>query len=284
MPSKDERPAGGQSNLAAPAPESDADAKDAQRDALWRLRWRESTEYQGIASLRSRALMTGVSLAALVLTLWYATPLRYDLGIDSAFSAVIGLYIGLFALMIPLYPAALRVRNARRAFDDRMTLGLVSDLQEEERALAQSEDGKTDLASLWAITQKRIDLYHSIATTQAQNSFRVGQMAAVAGFGSIIALGALAAFTKSGTGAIAASVIGVAGAAMSGYIGATFMRAQAEASAQLRAFFLQPVEFSRMLGVERLLDDLTDSDRAAAVMHIITSMMPLTENRGAGRP
>lgn len=61
---------------------------------------------------------------------------------------------------------------------------------------------------------------------------------------------------------------------MSGYIGATFMKAQAESSKQLRQFFLQPVEFSRLLGVERLINTLPVEQRSAAVQNVVRTMMP----------
>lgn len=254
-------------------PSDEVDSKPDVEGALFRHQWRESSEYRDLGRWRSWALGVGAFLAATVSVVWFVV-VAGRLNMPAPLPQILGAYAAAFAFLGPLFVATLRLRDARRAFEDRMTLGLVSDLQNEERALAQSEDGKTDLASLWAITQKRIDLYHGIATAQAQKSFRVGQIAAIAGFMAVLGLGAIAAFAQSGTAAVAASVVGVAGAAMSAYIGATFMKAQAAASAQLRQFFLQPVEFSRMLGVERLLTDLPDSDRAAAVMQIIASTMP----------
>lgn len=63
---------------------------------------------------------------------------------------------------------------------------------------------------------------------------------------------------------------------MSGNIGSTFMKSQSEASAQLREFFNQPVEFSRVLSIERLIDTLDEKDRPAAVQSVINSMIPST--------
>jgi hypothetical protein len=168
----------------------------------------------------------------------------------------------------------------QRAVQDRMRLNIATELRLEEREIALSG---TDFGSLWAITQKRIDYYHEIATDQARSSFRNGQLAAYAGLLVILVVAVIAGFAKNGTAAIAASVIGVAGAGLSGYIGATFMKAQAAASAQLREYFLQPVEFSRVLAAERLLDTLDRLDRAPVVTGIIQSITSLRHAQAADR-
>lgn len=162
----------------------------------------------------------------------------------------------------------------RRHYFDRIRFGLVEALQRDEKKLAeQARDGQLDLPALWASNQRRIDVYHEIATSQAASSFKIGQIAMTSGFGVVVVLGIFAAFAKDGTASIAASVAGVAGAAMGAYIGSTFMKAQAEASAQLSQFFLQPVEFSRLLGAERLLETLEPSERTVAVQRVIETMM-----------
>lgn len=80
-------------------------------------------------------------------------------------------------------------------------------------------------------------------------------------------------FAPTGTAAIAASVVAVAGAALSGFVGATFMKSQSEASGQLREFFLQPVEFARLLGAERLLGLVTTEEaKERAIEQVIKAM------------
>lgn len=129
------------------------------------------------------------------------------------------------------------VSSAHRNFRERRLLGLSESLQENERELAESGD-ELDLPSLWAATQKRIDYYHEIATSQAEISFRTGMIASVAGFILLLVVAVLGMFATSAPAAITVGSVGVAGAAMSAYIGATFLKAQSEASAQLRQFFL----------------------------------------------
>jgi hypothetical protein len=71
----------------------------------------------------------------------------------------------------------------------------------------------------------------------------------------------LAIVADSSAGAVAAGVLGGAAAAMSGYIGSTFLRTQDLAAAQMRDYFGQPLEFSRFLAAERLLDEINDDER-----------------------
>jgi hypothetical protein len=241
-------------------------------------RWPDSTEYQDFRKFR-RNLLLGICAGCVITYIAYYIA-SFDFDFFGTGEKLLARFVWpLFAIgliyYITFFFLAVHAARQRRLFADRVKFGIVRDLQDDEQRLAEeSLDGKTDFASLWAITQRRIDLYHGIATAQAESSFKVGQRATVAGFVAVIILGIVAAFAKNGAAAIAASVIGVAGAAMSGYVGATFMKAQSEASAQLRQFFLQPVEFSRMLGVERLVETLPDSDRPAAVQQIVKSMMP----------
>jgi hypothetical protein len=160
--------------------------------------------------------------------------------------------------------------SLRQRVEDRHLLGIAASLSDEENKLA--ENG-TDFDTLWKITQRRIRYYHEIATGQARSSFRNGQIAAYTGFAVVIGVAAIAGFTSNGTGAIAASVIGVAGAGLSAYIGSTFMRAQAAASESLREYFLQPVEFSRVLAAERLIETLPEDQRSEHVGTVIRAMI-----------
>ena len=71
--------------------------------------------------------------------------------------------------------------------------------------------GDTDFGALWTATQKRLDYYHKIATTQAERSFMYGQIAAGAGFVVVIIAAFIAGFSRSTAAAIASGVAGVAG-------------------------------------------------------------------------
>lgn len=128
------------------------------------------------------------------------------------------------------------------------------------------------LVALWTNNQERIDIYQEIATKQSRESFRNGQAAILIGFWFVLLIGMFAAFSSNGTAAIAASVIGVAGAALSGFIGHTFLRSQAEASKQLRQYYEQPLDLARILSAERLLEMIDVPDRGPVVAKMVENL------------
>lgn len=150
------------------------------------------------------------------------------------------------------------------------------EIEQDENRVAQelNKTDQTDFGTLWVATQKRIGYYHRIATSQARNSFISSQLAIVAGFILLVVFGIIAAQATTAVGAISAGAVGVVGAALSAYIGATFMKAQSEASAQLREFFNQPVEFARLLGAERLIESMDEQHKSETVRQLVMSIMP----------
>lgn len=203
--------------------------------------------------------------------------------IGLAIGTVVGAYItgGLILLT--------RTR-ARRNYEDRRLLG---EAQEElkQAELEITGNASADFVTLWSATQKRLDLYHKIATTQSERSFLYGQVAAGIGFIVIIAAALVAGFSKTTAASIAAAVSGVAGGGLAAYIGKTFMKSQEAATAQLQAYFNQPLEFSRYLEAERLLSLIDENQRAASVNSIITSItnspiavQPAKDNGGETAP
>jgi hypothetical protein len=113
------------------------------------------------------------------------------------------------------------------------------------------------LAHLWAVTHRRLDLYHNIALEQSKKSFRNAQGAMVTGF-ILLAGCVIVAVTSSTTaGAVAAGSLGAVAAGLAGYVARTFVRSQEVAATHLRTYFDQPVEFSRYLAAERLVAEAT---------------------------
>lgn len=141
------------------------------------------------------------------------------------------------------------------------------------------------LSELWAVTHSRLDLYHEIATGQASRSFRNAQVAMVLGFVLLVAFVLVALRASTTAGAVVAGALGVVAAALSGYVSRTFVRSQEAAASHLRAYFDQPLEFSRYLAAERLVADsnLSDEQRAEVVTELAKAMIagPAAPNAGA---
>jgi hypothetical protein len=140
----------------------------------------------------------------------------------------------------------------------------------------QKEEDQLALRALWEVTHSRLDLYHQIATSQARRSFIAAQVASGAGFVLLVAFAVLTAHAQNTASAIATGALGAASAALAGYISRTFVRSQESAAAHLRAYFDQPLEFSRYLAAERLLAsgaDLGDDQRAAILSALVESIV-----------
>ncbi|MFE4578238.1 TRADD-N-associated membrane domain-containing protein [Streptomyces chartreusis] len=122
------------------------------------------------------------------------------------------------------------------------------------------------LARLWALTQSQLELYHKIATQQARLSFWSAQVAMTLGFALLGVFVAVALQASTTAGAIVAGGLGAVSAALAGFVGKTFVRSQETAAGHLKAYFDQPLEFSRYLAAERLVRDSgMDREQRAAV-------------------
>jgi len=151
---------------------------------------------------------------------------------------------------------------------------------------ASINDNKLALSSLWEVTHSRLDLYHQIATKQARQSFLMAEAATGIGFALLIAFAVLATQNKSTAGAITTGALGAVSAGLAGYIGRTFIRSQETAAERLRAYFDQPLDFSKYLAAERLLASagyLDSSQRETILTQIIgavVSTRPIPQKRG----
>ncbi|MCI3150208.1 hypothetical protein ELQ39_00055 [Streptomyces sp. GB4-14] len=146
-------------------------------------------------------------------------------------------------------------------------------LPSEDRATAQ-ERRDLALSTLWTLTQTRLDLYHRIATTQARRSFGTAQASMIAGFVMLAVFVGLALKVSNTTGAIVAGGLGAVSAALAGYISKTFVKSQQTAAEHLKAYFDQPLEFSRYLAAERVLTDanLPEEKRAEVVAALVQTI------------
>lgn len=141
--------------------------------------------------------------------------------------------------------------------------------------LAAEKRGPLDLTVLWALTQRRLDYYHALATSQAERSFHQAQRTVVIGFAVLVAAVIAVALAGSLVVTIVAAAIGVIGAALATVLGRAFLRAQESTTDRLHLYFEQPFAFSRQLSAERLLILLEAEDRAEAVRDLIRAVMAL---------
>lgn len=155
-------------------------------------------------------------------------------------------YLAVYSLLRTYFQRAAIVEESTRQARDKLN-------QAEE--MVASRDS-LELPVLWAVTQRRLDYYHSIATGQARRSFRNAQIAMSIGFALLLIFAILAVNSTSITGSIVSGALGASSAALTGYVGRTFIRSQENAAFHLRSYFLQPLEFSRYLAAERVITSL----------------------------
>jgi TRADD-N domain-containing protein len=150
------------------------------------------------------------------------------------------------------------------------------ELHRAEAVVASRES--LELSDLWAVTQRRLDYYHQIATGQARQSFRNAQIAMSVGFAILLVFAFLAANSKSTAGSIVAGSLGASSAALTAYVGRTFIRSQENAAAHLKSYFLQPLEFSRYLAAERAITSLPEGTPQELVGIIVEAITGKSTN------
>ena len=145
---------------------------------------------------------------------------------------------------------------------------------EERRDDRPADSSRLTLPALWAVTHSRLDLYHDIATGQARRSFRNAQAAMIIGFVLLVVFVFVALEASTTAGSVVAGGLGAVSAALAGFISRTFIKSQDTAATHLRAYFDQPLEFSRYLAAERLIVDagLTYEDRAKVLTNLVQAM------------
>lgn len=202
---------------------------------------------------------------------------EFTLAQQTILGSLIGLAIG---ALLAVYGAQFTLLLRRRAFHERYALaaarGLLRDAEDE---VANANDD-TSFSSLWFATQRRLDYYHEIATSQSQRSFAYGQAAAGAGLVVVLVCTILAIVSGSTAGAVSAGVLGGSAAALAGYVGSTFLRTHDVSAQQLRAYFSQPLEASRFLSAERLLGEINDPARreeAASALLLAVAGRPASD-------
>ncbi|MGW5123261.1 TRADD-N-associated membrane domain-containing protein [Streptomyces sp. NPDC004069] len=122
-----------------------------------------------------------------------------------------------------------------------------------DSAAPVSADHNLTLAALWTLTHEQLHVYHGIATRQARWSFWSAQLAMAVGFGMLGLFVWVAVHADTTAGAVVAGGLGAVSAALAGFINRTFVKSQESAAGHLRAYFDEPLEFSKYLAAERLI-------------------------------
>jgi hypothetical protein len=138
------------------------------------------------------------------------------------------------------------------------------------RQVPGDQQSRLTLSELWAVTHRRLDHYHGIALGQAKQSFRNAQIAMTLGFSLLVTFVIVGLNSRTTAGSIVAGALGTVSAALAGYVSRTFIRSQETAAGHLRAYFDQPLEFSRYLAAERLITDAgLSNEKRAEILNLL---------------
>lgn len=163
----------------------------------------------------------------------------------------------------------------------------VAKAEEELKRLSEAVTADDDLPSLSLLIEtnrQEILRYHGQTRNQANLSFFAGMAAMGVGLLVLVAGGIAIFNTSNVTRIAAATALTAVGSGLSGFIGATFMRAHDRALAQLNFYFQQPVVVSYFLAAERLADGTPE--RKADILERIIDRSLMTASavsRDAGR-
>ena len=270
-----------------PAPTQDFVFRNAWRKSPERRRWHRFAWVTGLT-------VSGIAVISSTVYFLYETYVvgvcrlpeelcNEDTSREIAYRSTTVLGVGTIVGAGAIAYAILIYRNMmRRELQDRLAEELSSrNLVAADEAVYKMvpEGTGLELAALWRATHERLNLYHSIATKQARDSFYRAQFAMAVGFIIVVTSIPASLLASTAAGSITAGILGAVGATLSGYVSRTFIRSQESAAQHLRAYFLQPLEFSRYLVAERLLDTLSEEFKAQGILAIVhgIAQTPLLE-------
>lgn len=148
---------------------------------------------------------------------------------------------------------------------------------EVERILGQLRDRMT-LPSLVELNRLTLTEYHSIATNQAQKSFRSGQRAILAGFTWMIACFTAVIIVDSFEGKLITAALAPIGGILAGFLGRTYIHVYERSLVQLNQYYSQPLVNSYYLAAERLAEDMSESAKDKLLERVVEQLLATAAN------
>lgn len=131
-----------------------------------------------------------------------------------------------------------------------------------------------DLQNLLLVNRTQLNVYQDIATKDAKAASRNSRFAMIIGFLILLVGSAIAIRTPNSTSKIVVGALASLGSLLSGYIGQTFLKAQAQAMKQLNYYFRQPLVASYLLSAERIALKLEDANSTKqALLDVIKNVL-----------
>lgn len=154
--------------------------------------------------------------------------------------------------------------EARHLYESRVQLASVEE-EANRRGEQTARDSGADrmgTAALWVENRTRIEGYHHLVTDWAATSRNIAKLVLGFGFSFLVATIAIAVWASTLGAAVATSLVGTAGAILSGYVANAVLRNAEASSREVQAFFNHPLRLERILRAEYLVEQLPEHARA----------------------
>lgn len=143
---------------------------------------------------------------------------------------------------------------------------------EVEKILERLRDRMT-LPGLLELNRLMLSEYHSIATNQAQKSFRSAQRAMLGGFTWLIVCFTAVILVSSFNGKILAAALAPVGGALAGFLSRTYLFVYERSLVQLNQYYNQPLLNSYYLAAERLTTEMSSDGRDKLLGKVIDQLL-----------
>ncbi len=151
------------------------------------------------------------------------------------------------------------------------------------RTLKRLRD-RMSLPSLVELNSLTLTEYHSIATNQAQKSFRSSQRAMLGGFIWLIVCSTAIVFVGSLNGKIIAAAMAPVGSVLAAFLGRTYLFVYERALAQLSQYYNQPLLNSYYLAAERLAIEMSPEARDRLIGNVVEQLLAAARNLSERTP
>jgi hypothetical protein len=195
--------------------------------------------------------------------------------VDFVILAISGLIIGVGLLAVGSYWRA-KNANARAAQENARR-----QREEVEKTLKRLRE-RMSLPSLIELNRLMLTEYHTIATDQAQRSFRSSQRAMLGGFTWLIACFTAVILAGPLDGRIIVATMAPVGSALAAFLNRTYLLIYERALVQLSQYYSQPLLNSYYLAAERLMSEMSPEAKDRLIGNVVEQLLAAARNLSDG--
>lgn len=154
--------------------------------------------------------------------------------------------------------------------------------RDEVEKILERLQNRMSLPGLIELNRLMLTEYHSIATNQAQKSFRSAQRAMLGGFSWLIVCFTAVILVSSLNGKILAAALAPVGGVLAGFLGRTYLFVYERSLVQLNQYYNQPLLNSYYLAAERLATEMSASAKDRLLEKVIDQLLAAASSLSEG--